>query len=196
MTPRERLLADLARHDADDAVERGHLEAIRRLVESEEQCFSRSTFVPGHITASAFVVDEDGRLLLHHHRRLDRWLQLGGHDEGEHDTKRTALREAREESGLRDLELALPVILDVDVHPIPGGREPAHLHHDVRYLFRTRSPEAIAKDETESKALAFFSLDEALARLAGPSSIGVSSGSGESDRVIAKIRRVIGAGPR
>ncbi len=79
------------------------------------------------------------RVLLHHHRRLDAWLQMGGHDEGESDPRATARREGAEESGLSDLVLLSPAILDVDVHPIPAGKgEPPHLHHDVRYALATR----------------------------------------------------------
>ena len=90
-------------------------------------------------------------MLLHHHRRLDRWLQLGGHDEGEHDPLQTALREAREESGLLDLTPLSAAILDIDVHEIPAGRsEPAHLHHDVRYALQTSTPDAIAQVDAES----------------------------------------------
>ena len=181
---RTNLLDQLRQHSPSDGAERQHVEATVRLVESEADCFARTTFSPGHVTASAFIVDSGGRLLLHHHRRLDRWLQMGGHDEGEHDPMLAALREAREDSGLRDL---LPIhphdgILDVDVHRIPAGKnEPEHLHHDVRYLLATRSPECIAFDATESRALAFFSFDEAVTRLGEPSAA----------RVIEKIRRAL-----
>ncbi len=178
------LLDELRRHVPSDAAEREHVEETVRLVESESACFARGTFSPGHITASAFIVDAEGRLLLHHHRRLDRWLQMGGHDEGEHDPVLAACREAREESGLEDLELVLPnrAILDVDVHVIPAGRnEPAHRHHDVRYLLATRSPDRIARDDSESRALSFFSLAEAVERLGEPSAA----------RVIEKIRRAL-----
>jgi 8-oxo-dGTP pyrophosphatase MutT (NUDIX family) len=178
---RQKLLADLERHVPADETERAHVAAVIKLVTAEAACFARTTFAPGHVTASAYVLDPRGRLLLHHHRRLDRWLQLGGHDEGELDPAATAAREAREESGLDDLELVSDVILDVDVHSIPAGRnEPEHLHHDVRYLFRTRRPDGIRRDDAESRALAFFPLDEARARLV------------DCDRVIRKIARLTG----
>lgn len=160
------LLAELEGHHPVDDVERAHLRAIVALLRSEPACFARTTFSPGHVTGSAFVLDPSGRLLLHHHRRLDRWLQLGGHDEGEASAARTALREAQEESGLTDLVQLGEGVLDVDVHLIPEGkREPAHLHHDVRYAFLTRTPDAIVIDEAESRSLAFFTLDEAAQRL-------------------------------
>jgi 8-oxo-dGTP pyrophosphatase MutT (NUDIX family) len=165
---RRSLLSALRAHSpADEEEERDRLLLIE-LVSRVPRCFDRGTFAPGHVTGSAFVVcRQTRRVLLHHHRRLDRWLQVGGHDDGEHDPKRTALREAREETGLFDLKLLTPEILDVDVHVIPPSRgEPEHRHHDVRYALVTEEPESIQRQDTESLALAWFELDEA-ARLMG-----------------------------
>ena len=93
----------------------------------------------GHLTGSAFVLAADGaRVLLLHHRKLDRWLQPGGHaDPGEASGEAVALREVREETGLDDIHLhpTAPRPLDVDVHEIPARPgEPAHAHLDLRYL--------------------------------------------------------------
>jgi 8-oxo-dGTP pyrophosphatase MutT (NUDIX family) len=122
------------------------------------------------------------RVLLHHHRRLDRWLQMGGHDDGERDAAATALREAQEESGLTDLTFLVPGILDLDVHAIPAGKgEPPHLHHDVRYAVATTTPEAIRRDASESLDLRWFSLDEARRLMAEPG----------SSRVIERLRRLL-----
>ena len=76
------------------------------------------------------------RVLLAHHRKLGRWLQPGGHSDGDPDTLAVALREAREESGL-DVQALDDAIFDLDLHRIPArDREPAHLHFDVRSPFR------------------------------------------------------------
>lgn len=89
----------------------------------------------GHLTGSALVVDAGAeRILLLHHRKLDRWLQPGGHADGDGDLAAVALREAWEETGLDGLEVVEPAI-DLDVHPIPARRdEPPHLHLDLRFL--------------------------------------------------------------
>lgn len=89
----------------------------------------------GHFTGSAWLVDRSGaRVLLTHHRKLGRWLQLGGHADGDVDLARVALREAEEESGLAGL-VPHPGILDLDRHWIPErGDVAAHWHYDVRYV--------------------------------------------------------------
>jgi len=96
-------------------------------------------------------------------------MQMGGHDDGEHDPAATALREGAEESGLRDLAFLSPGILDLDVHEIPGrSGQPPHLHHDVRYALRTETPGAVRRDDAESLDLRWFTLDEADALMNEP----------------------------
>lgn len=93
------------------------------------------TCLDGHLTGSALVVDpsRDATLLIHH-AKLDRWLQPGGHVDGNGDLAASALREAQEEVGIEGLEVCEPAI-DLDIHAIPErGDEPAHLHLDVRFL--------------------------------------------------------------
>ena len=123
-------------------------------------CFSRA-LLPGHVTGSAWVVDADGhRTLLTHHRKLDIWVQLGGHSDDDPDPRAVALREAREESGLDDLILADGRIFDLDIHSIPArGSEPAHEHFDVRYVVRVVVNTQF-RVSAESKALAWVAVGE------------------------------------
>lgn len=140
------------------------------LVENEPRCFERDCYVPGHVTASAWIVSrESRRVLLTHHRKLDRWLQLGGHTDGESDVLASALREAREESGLTDFAPLprgrQPVILDVDIHAIPARKhEPSHEHHDVRFLFETSERAPLVRQASESNELGWFAVSEVASR--------------------------------
>ena len=171
------LLEELKQYQPADAAEARHCARLVDLLTATDAPFSRASFRPGHVTASCFIVDDETRLLLHHHRRLRRWLQMGGHVEENESPSGAALREGLEESGLRDLEL-MGGIFDVDIHAIPAGRgEPDHDHFDVRYLARTRDPHAIAIDRAESDELAWVSLDDARSLMGSP----------ESWRVIRKI---------
>ena len=88
----------------------------------------------GHLTGSALVADPYGeQVVVLHHRKLDRWLQPGGHCDGDANLAAVALREATEETGRDDLRVH-PVAVDTDVHRVaPPGEEP-HLHLDVRFL--------------------------------------------------------------
>jgi len=96
----------------------------------------------GHLTASSWLVDRSGlRVLLTHHRKLDRWLQLGGHADGDIDLARVALREAEEESGIDGLTLE-GGLFDLDRHWIPErGDVPGHWHYDARYVVRAGASE-------------------------------------------------------
>ncbi|PIQ38255.1 MAG: NUDIX hydrolase [Lysobacterales bacterium CG17_big_fil_post_rev_8_21_14_2_50_64_11] len=115
---------------------------------------------PGHFTGSAWLVAGDGeRVLLTHHRKLGRWLQLGGHADGDCDLARVALREAQEESGLDALAVE-PRIFDIDRHRIPvRADEPEHWHYDVRFVVHAGADETFVVSE-ESHALAWRRIDE------------------------------------
>jgi 8-oxo-dGTP pyrophosphatase MutT (NUDIX family) len=141
-------------------------EKIRELVRNSADCFERKS-LPGHITASAWILSSDRRrFLLTHHRKLDRWLQLGGHADGDSDVFAVALREAREESGMQSFdwigapgEGPRPVPIDVDVHSIPARPgEPAHDHHDIRFLLVAHPGQELSIS-SESKALDWFDWD-------------------------------------
>jgi 8-oxo-dGTP pyrophosphatase MutT (NUDIX family) len=129
----------------------------------------------GHFTASCLLVDGTGeRVLLTHHRKLERWLQLGGHADGDRDLARVALREAEEESGLTGLTVEAE-IFDLDRHWIPErGDVPGHWHYDARYVVRAGGNENyVVSDEShdlEWRAIGIVAedpqADESLRRMA------------------------------
>jgi 8-oxo-dGTP pyrophosphatase MutT (NUDIX family) len=123
--------------------------------EAHPDCLLRSC-APGHLTGSACVVSPDRRrALLTHHRKLGKWLQLGGHADGEADLLAVAMREAREESGLSRLAAVGQRLFDVDRHWIPEhGGEPGHWHHDLRFMLEGDPAEPLTLTD-ESKALAW-----------------------------------------
>lgn len=135
------------------------VERFGALISASDRCAFRDYFDPGHLTGSAWVVDESGqRVLLLHHGKLNRWLQPGGHADGDFNLARVSLRETQEESGLTRLQVIDSEIFDLDIHEIPArGIEPAHLHFDVRYLIRADSSEELILSD-ESHALAWIEL--------------------------------------
>jgi len=187
MTPSERFfdrrfVDQLRAYVPTGGAEAAHHQAMLELLAAAEDPFSRSHFQPGHFTASCYIIDGAGRLLLHHHRRLGRWLQMGGHIEPGEAPLLAASREGAEESGLEHDLMIDDAILDLDIHRIPAGRgEPEHDHYDVRYLAWTSTPGAIRIDRAESNDLAWVTLDRAAGLMGGP----------ESLRVIRKIEHLI-----
>lgn len=145
-----------ARHPEEAAV----VGEFREFVQTHENCFERSLEV-GHITGSAWIVDQSGeRTLLTHHRKLDLWLQLGGHADGEPDPHKVAMTEAEEESGLVDLGFVSESIFDLDIHTIPARKnEPEHLHLDVRFAIR-HTGDGVYQVSEESHDLAWVPVAE------------------------------------
>ena len=157
------LTESLRRHTPADAREAEDLGRILDFVSRHSDPFDRR-IVEGHLTGSAFVVSPAGdRVLLLRHRKLERWLQPGGHgDPGEAAGEAVALREAVEETGIAGLALhrSAPRPLDVDVHQIPArGDEPAHLHLDLRYLVVAPDGATLRLIPEESDDLRWFEWD-------------------------------------
>ena len=127
-------------------------------VMTHERCFERDLWA-GHVTGSAWLVDGSGsRVLLTHHKKLGRWLQLGGHSDGSHEPLLVALQEAREESGLTVRPLSTEVF-DLDIHEIPARKQdPAHHHFDVRFALQVVGDETF-QVSAESLDLAWVPID-------------------------------------
>lgn len=144
-------------------------ERFRDFVERNPHCFER-TLETGHVTGSAWLVDSSGtRVLLTHHRKLGRWLQLGGHSDGHPRPLEVAMAEAREESGL-DVRPVDERVFDLDIHGIPAHKgEPAHEHFDVRFALRATGSELFRVSD-ESHDLAWVPIDE-LERYTGEESV-------------------------
>ena len=147
---RQSLLDQISEYALRHPDEADVIRDFSEFVKSEPRCFERS-LEKGHITGSAWVVNADGdEVLLTHHRKLDRWLQLGGHADGESDILTVAMKEAEEESGLAEFSPVGEGIFDIDIHLIPERKgEPAHLHYDVRYVLRANGEtDYIVSDES------------------------------------------------
>lgn len=164
MQTKSSLLAQLEQHQTTYVEEADFRQQVIDFLCRNDAFWQRTT-LEGHITGSAWVLSPDGSsALLIHHKKLDRWMQPGGHvDETDDTVADTALRELREETGLKDARLLQPNLFDVDVHEIPArGHEPTHLHLDLRYLFQAGSME-LSADFSEVNNIRWMPLASLLA---------------------------------
>lgn len=185
---REALLRHMQERGGQSEEVLGHgramLALLARPAVQPPSVFDRDHYVPGHFTASGFVLNpENTHLLLIRHRKLHMWLQPGGHIEpADEDWVRAALREVEEETGVSDVEV-LDSLFDVDVHAIPEfAQTPAHLHHDVRVLLRTRTSAWTRGEDVDD--VRWFPMDQ-LARGSGELAEGLSTDS--SVRRVARL---------
>ncbi|HWC99350.1 MAG TPA: NUDIX domain-containing protein [Candidatus Sulfopaludibacter sp.] len=139
--------------DPTDGAALKSLELIALLLDSVPDPFSRHHFTPGHITCTGLVLAPDHeRVLLIHHRRLDRWLLPGGHVEPEDaEIWDAARREVIEETGAALVPSGHPPLAGLDVHGIPAAKgEPYHLHHDILFYFRADSLQTRVSPESHA----------------------------------------------
>ena len=141
--------------------EKAFRERMLFLLDEYPNCFERS-LLHAHFTASAWLVNRElTHCLLTHHTKLDRWLQIGGHADGETELRKVCLKEVTEESGLQNICLADGEIFDLDIHLIPERKGiPAHDHYDVRFLVYGNMEEEIRFNH-ESKSMKWLKLEEA-----------------------------------
>ena len=161
--PRFWLYQKLMQYNAWNDMETKFQTETLKFLEEDSHCFETSN-IAGHITGEAWVINkEKTKILLTHHKTLDRWFQLGGHSDGDPITLNVALREAQEESGLENIVILSEDIIDIDVHPIPEKKGiPAHTHYGIAFLFEANENNTLILPEHESKELRWVPFEEIL----------------------------------
>ncbi len=157
---RVQLLNALNHYHSSFIEEKTTIPRFKSLLTNFPNCYKRS-LLTGHITASAWIINKTGSsALLVHHKKLNRWLQPGGHADGDENIVAVATREAREESGLKTLKLLKTNIFDLDIHLIPMHLDiQAHYHYDIRFIFVADSIEEYVVSD-ESNELRWVPMDK------------------------------------
>ncbi len=126
----------------------------------QPNCFSRENH-KGHFTGSAWIVSRCKEFaLMNYHKKLDKWIQFGGHSDGEEDLLKVAIKEASEETGISGFKTLSSDIFDIDIHLVPFMKsQPAHYHYDVRFILEADRKEKI-KISSESKEIRWVQLGE------------------------------------
>ena len=162
-----KFVEDIARYEPFNEQEARDRELILDYLAENPGCFSRADPV-AHMTASAWVVNPArDKVLMVYHRIYDSWSWTGGHADGEEDLAAVALREVREETGLRSLRLLSEGIfslesLTVDGHEKNGAYVSSHLHLNVTYLIEADDEDRLTVCEEENSGVRWFTLDGAL----------------------------------
>ena len=142
----------LEAYEAPDAAQADFRDEMLAFIDAHPEDAHERSCLNGHLTTSCLLLDHaQERALLTHHAKLGRWLQLGGHTDGDANLPGAAWREATEESGIDGIEVD-PTPFDLDIHGIPArGDEPEHLHLDVRFLGRAPkdSVEVLSEESIE-----------------------------------------------
>ncbi|HHZ11474.1 MAG TPA: NUDIX hydrolase [Acholeplasmataceae bacterium] len=121
-----------------------------------------------HLTASNWIVNKNRtKVLMVYHRIYDSWAWTGGHADGEEDLLAVALREAKEETGCRNVRPILEDIyslecLTVDGHQKNGVYVPSHLHLNVTYLLEADEEEELVPKDDENLGVKWFTLEESV----------------------------------
>lgn len=157
---KENLLELLYDYNSDYVEEVEYKKRTIDFINSNENIFGKLN-EDGHITGSSWIISKDKKkVLLTHHNKLDKWLQLGGHTELNETVLETALREAREESGLSDIKILCERIFDIDVHLIPANnKDKEHYHYDIRFILEGNLEEEI-KISNESKDVLWIDIND------------------------------------
>ena len=169
MNDRDHLLQQLSLYKPIDNDDTATLNQFIDFVRSEKNCFQRQN-EHGHITASAWTIAvEQNSVLLIHHRKLGKWLQPGGHADGDSNLRAVAQRELHEETGIFEISSRSCQgeceIFDIDIHLIPATEivptktELSHFHYDVRFLFHTSLSHNI-NTNSESTAVTWVKLED------------------------------------
>jgi 8-oxo-dGTP pyrophosphatase MutT (NUDIX family) len=132
---RNDLLDKLKEYKAFDRNEKLMQNRLLSFVHDHSDCYKRELLI-GHVTASCWVMNKNKEeVLLIHHVKLDKWLQPGGHCDGNENVYEVAKKELEEETGLIPTSIDVS-IYDLDIHTIPERKGiPEHEHFDIRFLF-------------------------------------------------------------
>jgi ADP-ribose pyrophosphatase YjhB (NUDIX family) len=134
----------------------------KKFIEQQENFWQRENII-GHVTVSAWIVDErEKKVLILHHKSLDKYIQVGGHIEQEDETIwQAAMREAKEETSLKTIYSEKQEIFCVDVHDIPDTKKAKkHKHYDIAIYMKANSLDSIEYDKEESNSIHWMSFDE------------------------------------
>ena len=170
---RQKLVSQIRRYVPYNEQEEADKALILNWIEKNDDAFLRDNVV-AHMTASAWVVDKDrSKVLMVYHNIYHSWSWTGGHADGEEDLLAVAIKEAQEETGVKEIQTVDDTIfsiemLTVDGHEKRGRYVPSHLHLNVTYLLEADEAEVLRIKPDENSGVKWFALEEALEACSEP----------------------------
>lgn len=166
------ILEKIEKYQSDYPEDKDAAQRLYKFIASTDLAFHREN-LEGHVTGSCLIISPDKqKVLLTHHKKLNKWIQLGGHSDGDENTLNVSMREAEEESGISDLSFVSKDIFSIDIHTIPARKqEPEHLHYDISFLIQAHHENYIVSDESHDlkwfavKDLMGMELEDSLSRM-------------------------------
>lgn len=161
---KEKLISQVLNYIPVNEQEETDKQTLLRWLETGENVSVRENLV-GHLTASAWVVSPDRqKVLMAYHRLYDSWAWLGGHADGDWDLCRVAEKEAREESGIRDLALISEAPISLEILPVTGHEKkgryvPCHLHLNLTYLFEAAPDQKLCCKPDENSGVSWLDMN-------------------------------------
>lgn len=155
----------IRRYNPYDEQEKKDKEVILYCIETFNNILTRDNQV-AHITSSAFVVNKTkDKVLMIHHNIYNSWSWTGGHADGDEDLLAVAIKEAREETGIKNIKPISSDIFSLEILPVLGHvrREKyvsAHLHLSVAYLVEADENEELVVKADENSDVRWIPIDE------------------------------------
>ncbi len=124
-----------------------------------------------HFTASNWIVNKERtKVLMIYHNIYKTWAWTGGHSDGEEDLLKVALKEAEEETGIKNFKLLSDgiysiEILGVSAHEKRGKRVATHLHLDCCFLLEADEKDAIRIKEDENSSIEWVNIEDVIPKI-------------------------------
>jgi ADP-ribose pyrophosphatase YjhB (NUDIX family) len=170
---REELIRQLAAYTPYNEQEARDRETILHMLETREDIFLRENLL-AHMTSSAWVQDFEHRhILMAYHNIYQSWAWLGGHADGNEDLLQVAIKEVKEESGIRNVRPVTDHIFSIEVLTVDGHEKkgiyvPSHLHLNITYLLEADREESVQVKADENSAVGWFTPPEAVEKSCEP----------------------------
>ena len=164
---REKLIEQLEKYKPFNEQETQDKALILHMLRNEKGIFYR-TNMHAHMTASAWVVNKQrSKTIMVHHNIYNSWSWMGGHSDGDENLLNVAVREVKEECGMKNAHPVNEEIFSIEVLPVNGHQKkgqyvPSHLHLNVTYLIEADETDELYIKEDENSNVSWFTFSDAV----------------------------------